>query len=59
MDPATLPSWFPSMQELEEALERHYARGYNIDLRVPAPPPPQPPPVTDPDSVMVEIGQRE
>jgi hypothetical protein len=59
MDPATLPSWFPSMRELEEALERHYARGYNMDLRVTAPPPPPPPPVTDPDSVIVEIGQHE
>ena len=47
------------MRELEEALERHYARGYNMDLRVTAPPPPPPPPVTDPDSVIVEIGQRE
>lgn len=47
------------MRELEEALERHYARGYNMDLRVTAPPPPPPPPVTDPDSVIVEIGQHE
>lgn len=45
------------MRELEEALERHYARGYYMELRVPAPTPP-PPPVTDPDSVMVEIGER-
>ena len=58
MDPATLPSWFPSMRELEEALERHYARGYNMDLRVNAPPLP-PPPVMDPDSVIVEIEQRD
>lgn len=46
------------MRELEEALERHYARGHNMELRVPAPPPPLPP-VTDPDSVIVEIGERE
>lgn len=59
MDPATLPSRFPSMRELEEALERHHARGFHLELRVPAPPPPQPPPVTDPDSVIAEIAQHE
>ena len=52
-DPAPVPSWFPTMQELEEALEAYRARGIimpqigRIDV---APLPP-----TDPNSVIVSI----
>ena len=49
MDPDPTQSWFPSMHELEAALEAHRARGWQMELAV------TPPPTTDPDSVIVNV----
>ena len=52
-DPEPPPSWFPTMQELEEALEAYRSRGISMPQigRIGA----APLPTADPDSVIVSI----
>lgn len=53
-DPAPLPSWFPSMRELEEALDAHRARSFVMPLPTTVVVTAQPRTV-DPNSVIVSV----